>query len=1136
MTTFYLDQEGGDDLFSDLSIERAVPFSIQNAVRVASPVKFGAGSLSLIDAASNGNTALYINTNYDEFKYSFFASLFTVDAWVNWSSHGAVNESILGTWNFSNSGSRSWSLCATAAGNLAFLYSTDGTTILEVSAAYTPPLNTWVHIAVDRDAANVVRLYVNGAVLASATVASAFLSVNAPFRLGNDEGNVSRFKGYLDSVRITRGVARYAGAFSVPTTEFPNSYATDQYWAYVKLLLRFDGDGTGTSFANRWRSATNGATTTRIAPGDTIRLMASPEPTLLGNATWTNLSKNVTLPATVTAVVNNCDSNWVASTNATCSLNTSSYKQGTSAVGIAIVDAFTTGLVAYFATKGVPIRSISNRASNLLGAGTLTLIQNAHADDANISVALPFTVSFEGANYTTVYVGSNGYLTFGAGSSEFSGLSASNPPLPGFHVNADDRSYQRVYAGSEDANATFRIRYEGTASGSTNAPGSSTVFWEVTFTAATPGDIKIDMGANAASGSGTSGVTDGAVYTATFANGTLNTGYTFNSSLAAPVAMNLSGYQQLSFWLSCNSTIYSGDYSLRLCSDSYGAVTVNKIPIPGHTGANFWAALTVDTKVPLGSSILSIALYQDRDISARTLRLDHLIACQASTAPDSLTLTSLLGKEWNLGWSGSTSYGLNVKRRPSQANRNGFQYRVTTAGVSAATEPVWPQGYTLSVSDGSVVWVCEELEDSWFGIKSISGTTVLLDNAADTSGSQGRGYAGSSETVATYKREAVRIRVSEAYDSTVAAMQSQKAGTPGNPITYSGGWDRATMTLLDGESWQDLGNSWGAHLSVNHAFSVVRNLNSTRASRAVATQNAQLTGLEFYNIHGNNGEGALSLAGYGTGTFVQNIHGSNNTGTSFYAIEAVLTGLAVTSNSSFSDYGASVFIGPQKTRLNFVVIKNNRIYNSALASTTSTGADVVVSNLITANNTADSGVIGFGRGGLTLINPQIAEATPLQPMTTYAMRYNFLQSFGKVSTDNRIVSGLGSIQSVIDQRHTPSGLAWRFSPTNTYITYWNPLRLSVGKIACAANTTVNVTIWTYRDSTNIKGRLVLASGQIAPLDTDIFVLCEPALNTWTQSSTLSFTPNVAGVVEIMFEVSDGVGTTNNYWIDDVTVS
>jgi len=52
----------------------------------------------------------------------------------------------------------------------------------------------------------------------------------------------------------------------------------------------------GTSFANRWKTLTLGATAARIAPGDTVRIMGSPAPTSLGvNGTWTDGP----LPATI---------------------------------------------------------------------------------------------------------------------------------------------------------------------------------------------------------------------------------------------------------------------------------------------------------------------------------------------------------------------------------------------------------------------------------------------------------------------------------------------------------------------------------------------------------------------------------------------------------------------------------------------------------------------------------------------------------------------------------------------------------------------------------------------------------------------------------------------------------------------
>lgn len=108
----------------------------------------------------------------------------------------------------------------------------------------------------------------------------------------------------------------------------------------------------GTSFANRWKTFTSGGTAARLAPGDTIRYIASPAPTSLGNATWTNGSRTITLATACNLTIDNCETNWTPSANVTASLDTSLFKQGTHGQSLAIASGFTTGLVAYSALPG----------------------------------------------------------------------------------------------------------------------------------------------------------------------------------------------------------------------------------------------------------------------------------------------------------------------------------------------------------------------------------------------------------------------------------------------------------------------------------------------------------------------------------------------------------------------------------------------------------------------------------------------------------------------------------------------------------------------------------------------------------------------------------------------------------------
>jgi hypothetical protein len=108
-----------------------------------------------------------------------------------------------------------------------------------------------------------------------------------------------------------------------------------------------------------------------------------------------------------------------------------------------------------------------------------TSLQNSSADDAFVTVPLPFTFYLANTGYTSTFVGSNSYLTFGSGSGNYSGLSASNPAFPKLMFGAADNSYQRVSYISFSTNYT-RIRYEGTAS-TGGTVGSPNIVVEITL-------------------------------------------------------------------------------------------------------------------------------------------------------------------------------------------------------------------------------------------------------------------------------------------------------------------------------------------------------------------------------------------------------------------------------------------------------------------------------------------------------------------------------------------------------------------------------------------------------------------------------------------------------------------------------
>lgn len=147
------------------------------------------------------------------------------------------------------------------------------------------------------------------------------------------------------------------------------------------FYLDFEGgndSNDGTTFANRWKTITSGATAARTAPGDVIRIMKSPDPVSLGvNGTFTKQSPTITLASAVTANISLCQAAWTASANVTTNTSTTR-KEGTLSTQIAPAAAFATGLLAYEATGTLNLSAYQNvtfwiRTTSAVSANVLRL-------------------------------------------------------------------------------------------------------------------------------------------------------------------------------------------------------------------------------------------------------------------------------------------------------------------------------------------------------------------------------------------------------------------------------------------------------------------------------------------------------------------------------------------------------------------------------------------------------------------------------------------------------------------------------------------------------------------------------------------------------------------------------------------
>jgi|GEM_PF-5288153 len=74
--------------------------------------------------------------------------------------------------------------------------------------------STYYYICLERDENNLVRLYVNGAVVASGMYVGAINTAGSPLLLGIERTFAYKTVATYDAVRITKGVARYVGAYT----------------------------------------------------------------------------------------------------------------------------------------------------------------------------------------------------------------------------------------------------------------------------------------------------------------------------------------------------------------------------------------------------------------------------------------------------------------------------------------------------------------------------------------------------------------------------------------------------------------------------------------------------------------------------------------------------------------------------------------------------------------------------------------------------------------------------------------------------------------------------------------------------------------------------------------------------------
>jgi len=183
--------------------------TVGNAQISTSVKKYGTGSMAF---DGTGDWLTFI----DSPNVQLGSGDFTIEGWIYLSALGSAR-------GFFSKGTSTTGISfgVNSLNQLVFSYTATALT------ATTPLLiSTWYYVAVVRSgsATGNLKIYLNGSVDATSggAVTDNFNQTSIGY-VGADRAATSPMNGYIDDLRITKGVARYTANFTPPTAAFPNN-------------------------------------------------------------------------------------------------------------------------------------------------------------------------------------------------------------------------------------------------------------------------------------------------------------------------------------------------------------------------------------------------------------------------------------------------------------------------------------------------------------------------------------------------------------------------------------------------------------------------------------------------------------------------------------------------------------------------------------------------------------------------------------------------------------------------------------------------------------------------------------------------------------------------------------------------
>ncbi len=579
-------------------------------------------------------------------------------------------------------------------------------------------------------------------------------------------------------------------------------------------------------------------------------------------------------------------------------------------------------------------------------------------------------------------------------------------------------------------------------------------------------------------------------------------------------ALNLSAYQQLSFWIYSTAALAANTLRLDLCSDAAGNTVVSSSTIGIALNANQWTAVTIDNGAALGATINAVRLHALISMASKTVLLDNIFAAKAPSAADCLTLNSLISP------------------------------------------------------DNAV----------WYPVQSVNGTTVYVDAQATTAATLAKGYRGTTGSSTFYMLQPTVVSIgtgNTVYDQVFSGNGS--AGNPITISGGWNTTDMSTqdgLTLIDRSDWKASGiNLTGTtgYITVDkmmfgHAafplglVATVRGYTvnnsgfaGTSSFSTMPTRAVTVDASNFINCTGTTAILNIPATGnYKTDNLNWSITNTKVWGAAVAGIKvplfvaaapATVTGCDCSGNTglgfdiqSICNFRSNTAEGNTLGGINFQAIQGQVSYS--LTARGNTVGEVLLNNADVEIYGLDTNTVGGSAVPQIMVPSNVSGRAVVYDWTQYtggapaAVRTSLgspgtgrtagnsvsSQKEGGVAGNNTTYTDYGTVTTTGVVGQPGSGIAFKLTPDTDALS-GSPLSINVGKIACPANVPTTVKYWAKLSAAGPTARLRVPGGRYAGVGsagTD--VVSAAITGTSYAQVSVTFTPTEYAVVDIFADV------------------